>query len=329
MAAPKKRGDVWQAKVSRNGPRISRSFATKAAAEAWRVQEEAKRAAVHQGATPPGVTFGQLLERYRDEVVPAKRGEKWETTRINMIVREEPIAKVMLTDFSEPNVAAWRDRRLKSVSGSSVLREWTILSHACTVAQKEWHWLQRNPFKEVSRPAGNPSRNRRPSPEEIDDLLYALCCDTQVTPVTKTARVGFAYVFAIETAMRAGEIVNLKWKDITGNTAALHMTKNGHGRVVPLTKEAVRLVSLLPRGGAEDSVFQIESAQLDFMFRRATAKALIEDLHFHDSRREALTRLAKKLSPMELAKVSGHRDLRILLNVYYAPDMEAMAARIG
>ncbi|OZA00547.1 MAG: hypothetical protein B7X99_03705 [Rhizobiales bacterium 17-65-6] len=150
-----------------------------------------------------------------------------------------------------------------------------------------------------------------------------------MTPVTKTARVGFAYVFAIETAMRAGEIVNLKWKDITGNTAALHMTKNGHGRVVPLTKEAVRLVSLLPRGGAEDSVFQIESAQLDFMFRRATAKALIEDLHFHDSRREALTRLAKKLSPMELAKVSGHRDLRILLNVYYAPDMEAMAARIG
>jgi integrase len=329
MASIRKRGNTWQAIIARGGVRKSATWDTKAQAVAWAAHEESRILAARHGEIPPGITFGQLLERYRDEVVVNKRGEKWETTRINMILRDDPIANILLTNFAEPNVAAWRDRRLKSVSGSSVLREWTILSHACTIATKEWRWLKHNPFKEVSRPEGNPSRSRRPTPVEVECLLRTLVCDPQVTPVTKTARVGFAFLFALETAMRAGEIVGLKWADITGHTAVLRMTKNGHGRVVPLSREALRLISLLPHTGPDGSVFQIESQQLDFMFRRATAKALIEDLHFHDSRREALTRLAKKLSPMELAKVSGHRDLRILLNVYYAPDVADMASRIG
>lgn len=336
MAESKKRGDVWQAKVSRNGPRISRSFATKAAAEAWRLQEEAKRTAVDQGMAPPGVSFGQLLERYRDSVVINKRGARWETTRINMILREDPIAKILLTRFAEPDVAAWRDRRLKAVSGASVLREWTILSHACTVARQEWHWLKHNPFKDVSRPAGNPARDRRPETDELKRLFYALNCDPQVTPVTKTARVGFAFLFAIETAMRAGEIVGLKWSDIKGKTAHLAMTKNGHARVVPLSIEALRLLSLLPRLADDDRIFQLDSAQLDSLFRNARAKALVEDLHFHDSRREALSRMAapkarggKGIDVMTLAKISGHRDLRILNNTYYAPDMDQVADALG
>ena len=48
-------------------------------------------------------------------------------------------------------------------------------------------------------------------------------------------------------------------------------------------------------------------------------------MHFHDSRREALTRMAKKVPVETLAKISGHRDLRILLNVYYNPDMAEVA----
>ena len=50
-----------------------------------------------------------------------------------------------------------------------------------------------------------------------------------------------------------------------------------------------------------------------------------EDLHFHDTRREALSRLAKKVDVMTLAKISGHRDIQILLNTYYAPDMSDVA----
>lgn len=51
-------------------------------------------------------------------------------------------------------------------------------------------------------------------------------------------------------------------------------------------------------------------------------------LHFQDTRREALTRLAKKLSVMDLAKVSWHRDISILQNTYYAPDIAELAQKL-
>jgi integrase len=165
--------------------------------------------------------------------------------------------------------------------------------------------------------------------DEIERILLALGCDPQVTPVTETARVGFAWLFAIETAMRAGEIVGLRWADINGAVAKLHMTKNGEARDVPLSVEAVRLLNFLPRGKSDDTVFQIDSHSLDALWRKGRDRALVEDLHFHDARREALTRLSKKLPVMELAAVSGHLDLRILMKTYYAPDAADIATRMG
>ena len=55
---------------------------------------------------------------------------------------------------------------------------------------------------------------------------------------------------------------------------------------------------------------------------------MIEDLHFHDSRAEALTRMARKVDVMTLAKISGHKDLRMLQNVYYRESPEEIAQRI-
>ena len=81
---------------------------------------------------------------------------------------------------------------------------------------------------------------------------------------------------------------------------------------------------------SSDSVFEIEPALIDALFRKAKLRVGLGDLRFHDARRTALTKLAKKLeNPMDLAKVSGHKDLRILLSVYYAPNMDEMADRIG
>ncbi len=48
----------------------------------------------------------------------------------------------------------------------------------------------------------------------------------------------------------------------------------------------------------------------------------------HDTRREALTRLSKIFNVMELAKISGHRDLRVLQNVYYAPSADDLAEKL-
>lgn len=107
--------------------------------------------------------------------------------------------------------------------------------------------------------------------------------------------------------------------------AHLPDTKNGYARDVPLSKEAIRLLKQLEQSKNGELVFQLKADVLSSLFRRIKQKAGREYLHFHDTRREALTRLSKKVDVMTLAKISGHRDLKILQNTYYAPNMSEVA----
>jgi integrase len=308
----------------------------------WAARQEVEMDDTRRGAIPKGKTFGDLLERYADEVSPTKRGGDWEVQRIRTTLGfglshvPLPITRVKLTDLNETHVAVWRDQRLAVVSPATVTREWNLLSSACSKARREWKWLRDNPFIDVRRPPATKPRDRRPTQDEIDAILLALRCDPQITPVNQSQRVGFMFLLAIETAMRAGEMAGLKWSDIHARVAHLPLTKNGHPRDVPLSVEALRLLSLIPRSEGIDKVFDISSANVDALFRKAKAKAGVADLHFHDSRAEALSRMAtpkanggKGIDVMTLAKISGHRDIRILLNTYYRTDAESLADLLG
>lgn len=219
---------------------------------------------------------------------------------------------------------------------ASVNREWNTLSKACTVAKREWRWINVNPFSEVSRPPEAPPRDRRPTDNEIEGLIHAAGYSAEVTMERVTIRVVAAFLFAVETAMRIGEICALRWCDVDtqrciAKVAAVEKGARKGGvkasRIVPLSQEALRILRQL-EGVDNDRVFKLIPESADQLFRRLRSRMEIGDLHFHDSRREALTRLATKVDPMTLAKISGHRDLRILLNTYYAPDMAAVAVRL-
>ncbi len=341
MASFTKRGDTWRAQVCMMGYRKTKTFSSKAMAKGWAAMIEEEIRANERGEIPPNVSFGDLLLRYTREVSPDKKAGDFETLRIKALIRDDPLADVPLTELNETDVAAWRDRRLKEVSPGSVLREWTIYSNACTVARKEWKWLRRNPFSDVKRPAVPTPRTRIITSEEVEKLLLCLGTVKDEVPTTMTARVGWAFLFALETAMRSGEVCALNWADVSDKTVivrgeAARAGKSGR-RVVPLTVEARRILTMMPSGMREegdentsDSVFEIEPSLIDALFRKAKLRAGLAGLRFHDARRTALTRMAKTLTnPMDLAKVSGHKDLRILLNTYYSPDMDAMADRIG
>ena len=118
--------------------------------------------------------------------------------------------------------------------------------------------------------------------------------------MTVSARIGAALLFAIEMAMRAGEIAGLTWDrvDLDKRTARLIETKNGTKRDVPLSAEAIRLINQVRSDS--DNIFNLTASQIDVNFRAAKARAMITDLHFHDSRHEAITRLAKKTGRSKL-----------------------------
>ena len=328
MASIRKLGAKWQVQISKNGVRSSKSFVTKAAAMAWAVAQEAEIDTVQNGGLP-NKTFGELLERYRDKVVPGRKGEKWEVARINMFLRDKAFVDVPVNKLNTTHVVEWRDRRIQLVKPNSVRREWTILASACVVAINEWKWLKVNPFVGVTKPVKGKARKRRLSEDEIARLTYSSGYDVDRVPDTVTARVGAAMLFALETAMRSGEICALTWEHVHDKHVHLPDSKNSHSRDVPLSAEAKRIISQL-RGvvGCETLVFGMDDAQRDALFRKLRDRCGIEDLHFHDTRREALTRLSKKLDVMELARMSGHLDLRILMEVYYAPSIGDIADKL-
>ena len=277
----------------------------------------------------PKMTFGELIEKYVEEVTPTKGGARSEALRLNRIAKT-PLGSVLLEELSKSDFEKWQDKRLTEVSVLSVLRERVSLSAVVTQAIK-WEYLKSNPLSSVEKPKEPPPRTRRYSQEEIDRLLFVSGFDFDNPPETAISRVGASILFAIETAMRAGEICNLKWQDVDfeKKTAHLPKTKNGFARTVPLSSAAVKILRALESVKDENdiSVFQLKSASHDAIFRKMKDLAGLadQDLHFHDTRREALSRLAKKVDVMTLAKISGHRDIKILLNTYYAPDMTDVA----
>jgi len=127
--------------------------------------------------------------------------------------------------------------------------------------------------------------------------------------------------------MRAGEICGLVASEIVGRTATLRHTKNGTKRGVPLSRLAAELLRVLPEVLKEEPIFGITARSLDALFRKAKKRALIEDGTFHDTRHLAITRLAKKLNVLDLARMVEHRDLR-QLQVYYNETAETMATRL-
>lgn len=329
MAYVRKQRNKWRAEVERKGVRVSKTFLTKAEATQWAAVEEAELIQ-SEGQRFPRKTLADALKRYEEEVSPRKKTEAAEIKRLERIARLFPelVAKQM-SDIKTPDMVAWRDKMLKSMTPGGVRREANTLRNVFTVARDEWHWCGESPFKGMKMPQDNPPRERRVLPAEVRRICRWLGYRTGHVE-GKQQQAALAFLIALRTAMRGAEILSLTDDsiDLEKRVARVeHKTQHltGKPRSIPLTRAAVRL--LKARAG-RGKLFDLTGPSLDALFRKCTARLLIPDLHFHDSRAEALTRFVRKVDVMTLARISGHKDLRMLLNVYYRESDEDIAKRL-
>ena len=136
---------------------------------------------------------------------------------------------------------------------------------------------------------------------------------------------------AIETAMRRGEMLNVRWDDIDFDARTLFIphTKNGHSRTIPLTKEAIRILEGLRDKGGSKKVFPLSAIAARMAWERLIERANIHNLHFHDFRHEGISRFFEKgLSVAEVALISGHRDFRMLFR-YTHLKAEDLVAKLN
>jgi integrase len=313
MATIRKLRGRWQAQMRRRGiPPRAKSFNKRIDAERWArdLEAEADRSGwVADTRVAEKTTLGELLGRYANEVTPTKRGAVSETARINSSVRC-PIAHRTLARLTSSDVATYRDERLKCVASATVVRELSTVSHAIDIATREWGlWLHRNPVKLVRRRPVPRGRTRRLKEGEEQRLLDA--CDRGRTPLLKPL-----IILAIETAMRRGELLDLRWQylDLKLCTAHLPLTKNGDSRDVPLSRRAVQTLEQLRAGSVtHEQVFPMSENALRHAFEHLRVRAGMSDFRFHDLRHEAISRLFEKgLNIAEVSSISGHREFKML-----------------
>lgn len=323
MATYQERNGKVRVIVRRKGmPAQSKTFERKTDAVKWARKVESQ---IDEGEfqTPLKMTVGELLAKYRDEVTPAKAGSKWEATRIELLLRQR-FASKPLHDCVDA-ICDWREQRALEVKASSLNRELNVLSGVFSYAIKRWRVkLKANPIKSVVRPPRVKARSRRVQSTE----LAALWRFFGLTPPTNQRQyVPWMFEFACETGLRMGELAALRWRDVDLGRATAYVLpgKNGDDRHALLTERAEELLRGLPR--LDERVFPVHVGSIGVEFRDACKALGIEDLHFHDSRHEATSQLAKKLSLQELAAVIGHRDYKSL-QTYYNPTPAELAAKL-
>ena len=278
-----------------------------------------------------GKTLEDLLLYYADNVSPKKRsGGLKECEQIARWIRNEPVCKKPLREITTLDFVEWRDRRLTQVKSSTVNRELNLWSHVFTIARDELAWVVESPTSTLKRPQDPNHRDRRISDYEIEQILHVLCYDPDVVPVLNIQRVACAFLFAIETAMRSGEICALTLDDVflSDKYILIRKSKNGKSRKVPLSKKAREIIIQVQQCGF-DRLFGLSDSSRDALWRKYRDKTNIVDLHWHDTRHEACTRLAskKKMNVLALARMLGMTDLKKLM-IYFNETPEEIAKRL-
>ena len=270
-------------------------------------------------------TLSEALDRYEKEISSTKKGYNQERKRISQWKRH-PLAIRFLASIRGADLAQYRDEKIAEGYAANTIRlNLAIISHLFEIARKEWGMEGlANPVKSIRVPPPPKGRDRRLLPGEEKILTEA--CDTYKGDMPHIVQL------ALETGMRRGEIASMTWEmvNIKQRTITLPKTKNGEKRIVPLSREAVRILSTLPRridgnvwGITQDAITRAfllilkrgrEAYEKDCREKRTKPDSkLLSNITFHDLRHEATSRFFEKgLNPMEVSTITGHKTLQML-----------------
>ena len=162
-----------------------------------------------------------------------------------------------------------------------------------------------NSVKSIRMPSPPSGRERRVQSGELDKLLKTL-----------SEEMGQMVCFALETAMRRGELGGMTWDmvDLKKRTVTLPETKNGQKRIVPLSTVAVTILKdQVSTRRIDGEVWDIGLDAISQNIAKACQKAGISGLHLYDLRHEATSRLFEKgFDTMEVRTITGHKTLQML-----------------
>ncbi len=326
MATITKRGTSWFAQIRRKGHKsISKSFPTKGMADTWarKIERDMDTMDFKDGRTLSSITLSALIDRYTSEIGQVSPFGKNKTAVLASLQKD--LGAVSLTGLTADRLVEHvRKRRADGAGGVTIGIDLTYLGGVLKAAKQLWKMPvdleaiagARTHMKYMGLSTKSAERDRRPTTEEI-----ALICQwfedkgrRQKVPMPDLIR------FAIASAMRAGEIIGLKWEHLNEADRTIIIKdrkhpqeKKGNDQEVPLLGDAYTIVMRQPRLDDEPRIFPVTNGTISSLFPRACKAKNIVDLHFHDLRHEGVSRLFEQGYTIEqVALVSGHRDWKML-----------------
>lgn len=305
MASIRRRNGKYQVQVRQGNFNKALSFTLLSDAKEWARNQELEAAGrLYLGRQYQPKNFAEILSRYAEEITPAKRSAENEMIVIKALLRES-WTKIDLPHLRAEDLIKFKDKRLKDVKPATLKRQLNIIKHACTVSERDWDWSSPlTIFKKLTLPKSPVHIVRRITPKQQAAIINAAkgCRSPYIAPLV---------LFALETAMRRGELLNLTWEDIdlSNNELFIRQTKNGHQRLLPLSPKAIQILDNLPRHNS-GRVFPLSAGAVRQSFARLRLRAAIPNIRFHDLRHEAISHFFDLgLTAVEVSLLSGHQQL--------------------
>jgi integrase len=267
-------------------------------------------------------TFAELLERYNETV----KGQKsYKDKKSHLVILKSYFSGRLLTDITTYDLEHFRNQRratpiktrtqTRERSLANVNRVLSTLRHMFSKAV-EWNLIEQSPFsrcKHLFYKEDN-VRVRYLTEEEESRLLRN--CTGHLKPIV---------LCALNTGMRKGEILTLKWENIRNGFIYLNKTKTGETRQIPINKTLTSLFQSLPRHITSEYVFCSKEGKpyvdIKKSFKSALKRTGIQDFRFHDLRHSFASKLVSKGAPLKaLQELLGHKNIKMTMRYAHLAD---------
>jgi integrase len=310
----------WVVDFTCKGRRITRivgSSKRAAEARAAMIKSDILRDPYDFGRKKPEILFEDQAKEYM-ELYSKQNKKSWSSDECSLNHLKDFFKGKYLSEITPDLIEKYRmKRKADGVSPATINREFTCLKTLFNKAI-EWERTEINPARKVKKFRENGAKERILSPDEMRELIGA--ASPTVRPVLVTA---------LNTGMRRGEILSLRWKDVdlVRGYILIANSKSGRSRKVPVNGEVFEALSILKQTG--EFVFMGMGAgehikNVRDSFRAACKRAKIKGLRFHDLRHTAASKMIEAgIDLVTVSKILGHASIQMTMR-YAHPTPENM-----
>ena len=256
------------------------------------------------------IRFKDFAHEYLELHCKVNNQKSWKKADVhNIKVLNEHFSGLPLHEISTHKVQQFKQQRAKEVTPATVNRQLTCLKSMFNKAISWGKFSGKNPVKGIKLFKENNQRLRFLEKEEIIKLLAN--CNEHIKPIV---------IIALNTGMRRGEIMGLKWRDIDFRRGIIHLynTKNGEKREIPLNEQARNALISVRKHPESELVFTKKDGQSYGDFKKSFLKALdksgIKEFRFHDLRHTFASHLVMNGVDLNTVReLLGHKSLAMTL----------------